>query len=397
MNYFTLFLILIVSQTARSQIDLLELGSVDQKNYHLTIPYTLKNGKIVVEVGLLGKIRKFILDTGAPTILSERLFNEISPKILGSVKLFDQSGAEDSVDVVNIPSLKISDLTFHEIPAIISKNAPFMFDCFEVDGYIGSNLLQNSIVQICDLTKTVTLSNQVKKLKLKRRKASKIEIIKILPHTWIQLAKDKSRVNELVLFDTGDDAMYVLAYSTYQQIKKEVPVFNILAETRGTFSAGMHGFAVHQEHVLVHIPFLKIGELTFTNITARSTHSGISRIGSTMLKYGKVTVDYINNRFYFEAYTTKKTIDLNEKIWPIDPSYENDKLIVGTIWDKSLESQLNLGDEIITFDDFDYRGMNICQIMNHDRSSTKDEVTIRAIDKYSGIVKTVLITKKAVF
>lgn len=58
-------------------------GYVVQEKYFTTIPYEEVKGKIIVDVVINSKKRKFILDTGAVTVISEKLHNELNSKSLG--------------------------------------------------------------------------------------------------------------------------------------------------------------------------------------------------------------------------------------------------------------------------------------------------------------------------
>lgn len=370
-------------------------GYVEQQKYLTTIPYKQIKGKIIIEVVIDNRIRKFILDTGASTVISENLYKELNPKLLGTVEVIDQSGLKDTLNVVSLSETKINELAFKDIPALVSKEAKMLFECFDVDGLIGSNLLRNSVVQFDSKNKTITLSDNSKLLNLKKRDANEMELSpnQSNPFVWIKLKKGKSFANEKILFDTGDDGLYLMSINAYKHIIGEkLDVFQTLAENEGSFSAGLHGTAEKMTNYVVNIPMLELNNLLLNNITAKTTYT-YSRFGSEILKYGKVTLDYKNKKFYIEPYGDSSETNLDRGVWAIDPIIENDKAVVGIIWDKTLENTVNVGDEILKFDNIDYQNMDFCEIVKSNNKVDKKTALLVLKDIKTGEVKNVEIKK----
>ena len=73
-------------------------------------------------------------------------------------------------------------------------------------------------------------------------------------------------------------------------------------------------------------------------------------------------MDYKKKRFYFEPYESISTTKPGEKPWAMNLTFQNGKMVVGIIWDKELESQINLGDEILSINGMDIQLMNICEL-----------------------------------
>lgn len=370
-------------------------GYVEQQKYLTTIPYKQIKGKIIIEVVIDNKIRKFILDTGASTVISENLYKEINPKLLGRVEVIDQSGLKDTLNVVSLSETKINELAFKDIPALVSKEAKMLFECFDVDGLIGSNLLRNSVVQFDSKNKTITLSDNSKSLNLKKKDANEMELSpnQSNPFIWIKLKKGKSFANEKILFDTGDDGLYLMSINAYKHIIGEkLDVIETIAENEGAFSAGLHGTAEKMTNYVVNVPTLEVNGLKLNNITAKTTYS-YSRFGSEILKYGKVTLDYKNKKFYIEPYGDSSATNLDRGVWAIDPIIENDKAVVGIIWDKTLENTVNVGDEILKFDNIDYQNMDFCEIVKSNNKVDKKTALLVLKDIKTGQIKNVEIKK----
>ena len=69
-----------------------------------------ENGKIIIKVSINQNEYNFLLDTGATTAISENLYDLIKTNKLGSVKIKDQSGITDSLEVVSIPEIIINEI-----------------------------------------------------------------------------------------------------------------------------------------------------------------------------------------------------------------------------------------------------------------------------------------------
>lgn len=370
-------------------------GYVEQKKYLTTIPYKQIKGKIIIEVVIDNKVRKFILDTGASTVISENLYKELNPKLLGTVEVIDQSGLKDNLNVVSLSEIKLNEIIFKEIPALVSKEAKMLFECFGVDGLIGSNLLRNSVVQFDSKNKTITMSDNPKSLNLKKKDANEMELSpnQSNPFVWIKLKKGKSFANEKILFDTGDDGLYLMSINAYKHIIGEkLDVFQTLAESEGAFSAGLHGTAEKMTNYVVNVPMLELNNLILNNVTAKTTYT-YSRFGSEILKYGKVTLDYKNKKFYIESYESISEINLDKGTWAIDLILENEKAVVGIIWDKTLENKINVGDEILKFDNIDYQNMDFCEIIKSNTKVDKKTALLVLKDIKTGEIKNVEINK----
>ena len=133
-------------------------------------------------------------------------------------------------------------------------------------------------------------------------------------------------------------------------------------------------------------------KMAFNNLVINTTNTG-SRIGSKLLQYGKVTLDYKKRLFYFEAFNNINTNELSEKPWSILPTMQNDKYVVGVIWDKALESQVNLGDEILKVNGIDIQSLVPCDIVMYDFRKSGEKRILELIDIKTREVKVVEIKR----
>jgi len=72
-----------------------------------------------------------------------------------------------------------------------------------------------------------------------------------------------------------------------------------------------------------------INGVGFDNVITETAKSNNSRIGTRLLEYGMVTMDFIHHLFYFDA--VRSANDLKEELWPVKPVIEQGKLVVGSL------------------------------------------------------------------
>jgi len=378
---------------AQDYVDL-NKGAANQKNYYTTIPYRELKSKVIVQCSINGKPYNFIVDTGAAMSITPKVFKELHPNVITSVQVSDQAGMIDSLQIVSLKNIKLGDVTFSDVPSMVVKDAE-IFDCFSVDGLIGSNLLRNSIIQFSSKTHTIILTDDAKKLSLKSKFASGMDLspIQSNPFVWVEATNGEISGRDYVLFDSGMDSFYDMSMKAFQQSFAELNLFTVLAEAKGSFTLGMNGLPSAQDYYKVSAPQLKINGSTFTNVITETTYGDSSRIGADLFDHGLVTLDYKNRKFYFEPFA-KTNFDLQIDDWPFTPTIKDNKLIVGIVWGERWREIIVPNDEIIQFDGRTYAGADVCKLLtgSHKSNSTMAKLVLK--DAITGEIKEVEISKE---
>jgi hypothetical protein len=335
----------------------LNQGGTSQQGYFSPITYDDILGKIIVTAVIHQKTYRFILDTGAPNTISRSLYNLLQPPVVGKIPVADQSGAIDSLQVVSIDSILFGNVLFKNIPTLVADNR-LLFDCIGVDGFIGSNMLRYSIVRFSSRERTITLTDDIKRFSLRKSKSSDLFLNKSgsNPYIWIRL-KNRQKAKEQLLFDSGDAGFYSLSLGHYKVLQKW-NIFNLKAQGVGNNTMGLHGFAKDTIQYRVGVPELFVCKQKFQNISIQTTSDFNSRLGSKLLEYGVVTLDYRNKKFYFEPFT--KEVDLTERQFPISPSFRNDTLVVGIVWGEKYKELISVGSPIMKINGVDAQNIGPC-------------------------------------
>ena len=339
-------------------------GSIKQKEYLQKIPYLKVKGLPVVPVTIEGKTYNFLFDTGAsPFAISDKLFNELNLPLIDSVNVSGSSGESNKMRVITLPVLQLQEITFLDMPGVVSHEESELFECLEIDGIIGSNMLRNSVVHFDEQNNHIIITNNIKNLSLQSNVRQKMKLApNHIPYVSVTIKNGKKRMsNYLVMFDSGQDAFLTYSISTHNQTKGS-SVVDKIAESEGSFTFGIHGQHEQQMHLLLSIPEFVVNKASFYDVVTSTTHARFSRIGAKLLEYGTVTLDYKKKHFYFNPYENIDTSDLSKRTWDIRHTMQNNKLVVGIIWDKALESQVNLGDEVLSINGIDFQSMGKCEL-----------------------------------
>ncbi len=324
----------------------LNIGQTKSKNYYSEIDFEWVSNKIIVPVEIQGKTYRFMLDTGAPNMISKEIYNLIKPKVLDSIPIKDSNNIKRKMSIVSVKNIVFGDVSFENVATLIydfKKNS--VINCFQLDGIIGSNMLRNSIIQINLETKKVILTDNKKRLDLKRHNSQKMELLGIQsnPYVWVKL-KGITTGKEQVLIDTGASSLYHLSKENFEMFEKG-NVLKSISEAEGFSSVGIFGKPKIKKHNRVWLSKLKINKLKIENYLVQTSNDDNSKIGAKLLYYGIITLDYKNKRFYFKPKNRK--IDLKTEHYGFSKGVEGNKLIIGFVWDKDLKNKLHYGDEIL--------------------------------------------------
>lgn len=368
-------------------------GKVNPKNYNTTIPYKDIRGLVIAEVVIKGKTYNFIVDTGAMSAISGELYEELRLQSGSEINVSDSSNLSQGMKVVTLPPVHVGDIAFEDVPAVVANDG-FFFKCLGIDGFIGSNMLRNSVVKFSYKDRTVSFTNKLKNFAVEKRHSAALlkDKMQSNPYLQITLQNPDTAGHETLMFDTGMVGLYDLSASTYASIKK-FNVFTVLHQAKGAYSVGINGTESPTDHYMLLLSHLDFAGVTFTNVTTTTTSDIKSRIGSQMLAYGDVIIDYPGRHLYFNPYV-KQPINLAEKNWPVQPVMREGKLVVGIVWDPSVSDRISEGDELLKFGEIDFSGVDPCEAFKTDLTPKTDTAVMVVKDKKTGELKKVELIKK---
>jgi hypothetical protein len=357
------FLIVFISQFCIAQNVDFDKGIILQKKYFEVVQYETVYDKIIIPVTINGKNFRFLLDTGAPNLVSNEVMQELNFVSTNKINIRDANNLNQSMQSIVIPKIEIGKLIFEEqIALVFDLKNHNLLSCYNIDGFIGSNLLKNSILKIDKTNQNLIITDQIDLLNIKV-KPTKVKLIGSQKAPYIELnflGKNKEKASDMVLFDTGMDGLYDMSNRAFAIFENQ-NIFEIKGKSEGLSSIGLFGLGKPSLQRLVLVENAFLNNKSINKLYADTTDDSNSRIGLEFLNYGNVILDFKKKNFYFEA---NETIILSNKEPKFAPTILDNKLIVGLVWDKKLAEKIKFGDEILSIDTFKINEMKSCEILN---------------------------------
>ncbi|MCX6256859.1 MAG: aspartyl protease family protein [Bacteroidia bacterium] len=140
-------------------------------NNNLTrVPFDYNNKLIKLNIGIKSgqKRHEFILDSGAPTFITDSLAGVYDLKYMNSETVYDTNGNTQNIDFYNIKSIEIGNKQFKEIKAASNKDVACMpiLKRYQSSGLLGANVMRNSVWQINYNRREITLTDKSENLPL---------------------------------------------------------------------------------------------------------------------------------------------------------------------------------------------------------------------------------------
>lgn len=353
MKIIILCLLLIpIFSKGQSKVDFNQ-GNIKQVSFNDTIPFEYIREKIIVNITIKDKKRRFIFDTGATLIISEELQSEMQNPIIDSVKQMDAFGSRVTKLAVIVNEFSLNRITFQNIPSIVSnfKDAGAL-SCLNFDGIIGSNAFRNCIVQIDLNNKYLILTNDISKIDTKNSFSTKMELDKQSgPHLTVKIG---NKLNITALFDSGSDEFMAISNDMYSKIKNK-NLCQLLNEGIGATTFGIQGSEKAQSKQRISINSVDFGNNIIQNIvTVISKGYTENAFGLGLAKYGIITLDYIHKTFYFLPNQTIQTFKSQTTLGFV-PYPEKDYYKIGLVWSNTKAEKMGLsyGFQILKINDLD--------------------------------------------
>lgn len=390
LGLFTLFVILGVNSSMGQDSFSFNKGNAIIEDYLTEITFENINGKIILPVTLDNEPYRFILDTGAPTAISERLSKKLNPSSISKITITDINQQADSLAVVRLNNIAIGPIEFNDIPALVIEPND-IFTCLGVDGFIGSNLLRNSVIQLNGLTSTLIISSSEKALNINPKKASDLVLdAQSSPYISLLLKNKKKGIKHQVLLDLGVNSLYDLPLPNYEVFQR-YDIFEPKASSKAINTMGLFGMAKEELHHRLLLPELDLNGFKFNNILVETTQGNNSSIGSKILDLGLITIDYKNKKFYFDPFKSAKLSSEHLYKFPISYFPENKGLYIGSVWSTELSEKISIGDQILAVDGVSFASIDLCDFINSNPIfQDKERLIITTVNKQGEKVETTL-------
>lgn len=353
-------------------------------NRSTEVPYRMISGKLIVPVEVGGKVRHFLFDTGASRCcISESLSRELGARLLLRRKVTDSGGRSMNNKEVLVESMRLGDWQFSGIRSVVlSDNNPF-FECYGLDGIIGSSLLNGHTVLISARDSVIVLGADLRKEGILNKPFVKMSVDNNLPFIMLSAWNGEAKVRHRILIDTGARDYSCNGIRDFIRLQEEGVVIAV-NEGIGQGAYGIHGIesvAIQRKGV---IPRMVVGEAVFENVPVSSTQGKSSLLGTFLLDYGDMVLDYKKRRFYYLPFQTDLKM-ADPVVSPLSPAFVDGELVVGVIWDESLRSVISPGDRILFVDDREGGEFRLCDVWTR-KERFKKGMMLRIESTQGGIV-----------
>ena len=130
-----LYILLLIGFSSFSFAQNLDLnkGKTQEQSYYTEIKFEYTNGKIIIPILIKDKTYHFLLDTGAPNLITKKLVEILNPKRLQEIKVSDANDNKSLMNLVELPNLTIGNVVFENSVALSSNDDNnLVYYCFNI-------------------------------------------------------------------------------------------------------------------------------------------------------------------------------------------------------------------------------------------------------------------------
>jgi hypothetical protein len=328
----------------------LEGTTVDGSSLPVTVPFDVVAGHIVVDANLGGidEPVRLIVDSGAPTILSTDVADQAGGEVLGHLNTFAIDGSVTQEEVVSVAELRLGGATFTDVGSIkgfLGLDNPL--SCISPNGLIGASLLKEAVWQFDYGAEQITIAASVDGLDhidgaiaLGFTTDSSVSPSPLLTFS----SGDESL---MFLLDTGSDGSLTINPADLVDIGLDVDAAGLALSLLAAGAAGSCDARLLYDDV-----DLALGDQQldgFPVATIESLAAGQGNIGNAFLLNYVVTIDWPEQRIYFDLQTDDANPPVPPAAWV---GWDGEHIIVGSVAEGSdvAEAGLQVGERIISID-----------------------------------------------
>jgi predicted aspartyl protease len=332
--------------------------------------YEENQGLMFLNVKINGEKQsfKFLVDTGAPTVISPQVAQLVKSKI-GRNQMVGSGGSQkDSLQLGLLDTVRIGNLTFTQITCIIAPfNQGEIMKCLEIDGIIGANLMSTAIWQFDRQAKKITVTDQRKKF----RNTKNTEVLPIRLFGWqrspLLTVKVNRQITETILIDTGFGGFFTWSRTTFLRAKSR----NMLDTTRicvgyGASVESIFGKDIDSATYRMNLHEIAYGKQIITNPVAEIDLDDGSKFGVDWFDLYLITIDFKNGKI---ALTPRENTNY-EKNWEtfgFSAYLQENDLRISYLVENSPATRagLKLGDRVLEINGLSFRTIqpqNRCEL-----------------------------------
>lgn len=273
----------------------MQRGSLAQEQFADYVPIELSIGLIIVPVSINGQSYRFLLDTGAPFSISEKLQQALQFKRVSKGHIRDSDNNRKAVDFVSVDEIRIGEVMFNDLTAFVGdfESNPAL-KCMRLDGIIGGNLMRHCNWRIDYHNKELGLNDRSStppsesSVSIPFRTNAQFSIL-------VDLKFQGSTVSNMTL-DSGSNGSISLPEDIFQLLKTRGVISETFAKT-GYDQSGFIGEVSELKSEVAFVDSIQSSELLINDAEVESGNKAL--IGYKILSRYEVYIDWRQQKLYF--------------------------------------------------------------------------------------------------
>lgn len=374
-----LICLLLASCSTVKLIKMLKKGEVEQPSFKAEVPFEMRMGLVVVKVNINGKDYDFMVDTGAPNVISKELAAELNLKPKVYQKTGDSQGRSEQLGFVEMPEMLIGEIHFIETAAAVADlKQSREIACLGVDGFIGANLMKEAVWEFDYQRHVLSLADSISVFTIPDN-AMKIPFFPAASSTPLVDISYDGVVDQRVTFDTGSNGYFNSSSHIREKLQENgkgiKPVISC-----GASSSGLYGVGNEDTSYTFTIDETKLGAMSIPGQAVSFAGSRSRTIGTKFFQHYRVIIDWSAKEI--TMIPTDDFVNNTMESFGFTPMYDGSKLIVKmlVLGSAAEKSGIRLGDEILEINGENYRVMSDlkwCEMLYDEATfRTNEEITL---------------------
>lgn len=341
-------------------IDLSKVRStVEQAEFPETIPIDVWADKIFLSAAVEGENRRFILDSGSPTMLTKEVAEALNLEIIGQNQGQDANGNVVETDIAIVDRMEIGGMTVRNVPVFIFDPSNLeLGHCLLDGGILGSEIMALVNWQIDVRGNRLIVTDDVGDLEHVRDAASAPMKVFGYPNYPVVEHGINGQFTDNALFDTGSSELLHLNERAYDHLRKEKILPKPISTAEGTFGTSAGGRGNDTTFYQAMLDELSIGELSLRDISAWTRPEVPTLIGAGIFRSHVVTLNYADSSIHFSPYDDP---DPSTDGHGFRPYFRDGNVYVGFLErpSQAAESGLRLHDQIVAINERSLQGLDL--------------------------------------
>lgn len=271
---------------------------VDAPSLALEVPLEVLGNRLFVEVELGGHPRRFLFDTGSPSMMDAPLADALGLEVIDRRQGRDAHGAIVETRVGQ-SDLVVGGTTFRKVPVFVA-DFPETARCL-FDGVLGSEVLPLCAWQIDLPESALRCSSDLGRLAHIDEAARQPLHTFGYPHAPFLEVRFAEKANSKALFDTGSPEYIAVSPPDLEGAKRNRAVGRTVPGS-GSIGGSLGGPAPEADQHMVQLQTLSLGSVALGPVAALARESSPSLIGAAVLEHFVVTLDARSASAYFAPY-----------------------------------------------------------------------------------------------